>query len=78
MPLVPPTCAKCDGDMQQGFIAEYNSPGSVIVTSWVEGPPKASSWWKSIAPSEKQIPITTYRCTNCGYLESYAWRNSAQ
>jgi hypothetical protein len=40
--------------------------------------PQNEMWGKGIKPGfllnsvEREIPITTYRCKKCGYLESYA------
>lgn len=70
MPLVPPTCPKCDGDMVEGFVTD-NTYGSMNPSSWAEGTPKPSFWGGTKQP-KTTLPITTYRCTNCGYLEAYA------
>ena len=64
-------CPKCNGEMAQGFIAEYTQ-ASILVNTWVEGPPEKSFWTTVWVPKEKCIPIGTFRCAQCGYLESYA------
>lgn len=75
MPLVPPTCAKCDGEMEVGYIPDYRP--SIKPSFWVKGLPK-KSFWTGIVEPDRLTPIITFRCTNCGYLESYAWRNPAK
>jgi hypothetical protein len=66
-------CAKCNGEMVLGFIFECENHK---LDTWVEGPPKKSWWggfWGGVtAPKEKRISIGTFRCSKCGFLESYA------
>lgn len=73
MPATSHTCPKCQGTMVQGFIADFADLGQVAnVSTWVEGAPKMSFWFGTKTPAEKRLPIGTYRCAGCGYLESYA------
>ncbi len=65
-------CPKCDAKMVQGFIVDRSQGGSRSVSSWVEGPPEKTFWSGTNAPDDKQIPIGTFRCSGCGYLESFA------
>ena len=59
--------------MAQGFIADFADMGqNANVSTWVEGSPQASLLFGAKAPAGKRIPIGTYRCSLCGYLESYA------
>lgn len=46
--------------------------GGIHVSAWVEGPPEKSFWTGTKVPAEKRIPIGTFRCPKCGFLESYA------
>ena len=64
-------CYKCSGEMVQGFIVDFNLTGR-IVSSWVEGAPEKSTWTGTKASTEKTIPVGVFRCTGCGFLESYA------
>jgi hypothetical protein len=57
--------------MEQGFVLDLTY-GSQRVSQWVEGPPQKSFWTTTRAPAEKQVPIGTFRCEQCGFLESYA------
>jgi hypothetical protein len=72
------SCPKCTGRMAEGFALErghYNTPG---IGSWVDGPwvpppKKMLAFGDPLRLRERQQwPITGYRCTSCGYLESYA------
>jgi Domain of unknown function (DUF6487) len=64
-------CPKCNSEMVQGFIVDFNLAGR-MVSSWVEGAPEKSSWTGTKAPTEKCIPVGTFRCSGCGFIESYA------
>ena len=64
-------CPKCQGDMVQGWVAEF-AAAQTLVSTWVEGSPERSVFYGTKIPQEKCIPIGTFRCEACGYLESYA------
>jgi hypothetical protein len=71
---VPSSCSKCGGNLAQGFSAQF-IPCSIyaIVDYWVAGEPQ-KTWRGAKLPRGKDqyIPIAHFRCTNCGFLESYA------
>ncbi len=64
-------CPKCSGRMEQGFVMD-NTYGARVVSHWAAGAPQKSFWAGTKMPEEKLIPIGTFRCSKCGYLESYA------
>jgi len=64
-------CPKCQGEMEQGFVLD-NTYGERIVSHWSSGQPKKSFWTGTKLSEDKQIPIGTFRCKDCGYLESFA------
>lgn len=64
-------CPKCRSAMDVGFIKD-ESYGTTHVTEWVEGEPEKSVWTGTKTSGRQLMPVTTYRCTSCGYLESYA------
>ena len=66
-----PTCPKCQKKMEDGFIKDEGY-GTVHASKWVEGPPEKSFWSGTKTSGRKQVQVVTYRCTSCGYLESYA------
>jgi len=61
------SCPKCKGAMEQGVIIDYWAE-QYRDSTWAPGNPK----WRVFAKMPKEKKITAYRCTNCGYLESYA------
>lgn len=64
-------CPKCNGRMEQGFVLD-STYGARIVSQWAAGPPEKSFWSGTKLPDEALIPIGTFRCESCGFLESYA------
>ena len=57
--------------MEQGFVLDQTY-GARGVSQWAAGAPVKSFWTGTKLPEEKLVPIGTYRCSSCGYLESYA------
>jgi hypothetical protein len=65
-------CPKCGSEMEEGFIKDEGY-GTVHASKWVEGPPEKSYWTGSMKTRGKQqVQVRSYRCSRCGYLESYA------
>ena len=64
------SCPKCNGKMEQGFIVDLAQ--GVYVSQWAPGAPKKSFWTKTKLPVKQMIPIGSFRCMDCGFLESYA------
>jgi hypothetical protein len=56
-----PTCAKCGKAMEAGFVLDYQGHG-----------PEPSFWTGVKFKGHQRLPVTTYRCPGCGFLESYA------
>lgn len=71
------SCLRCQGSMEPGFTVD-NTYGGRLVSSWIAGEPVFGSiFGKTLTglarmKDRKAINTTTYRCTSCGYLESYA------
>lgn len=58
--------------MEEGFILD-ETHGGQRQSRWVEGKPIRSFWTGlKIAKEARRLPITTYRCRRCGFLESFA------
>ena len=64
-------CPKCNGTMVQGFIFEIDGPMRKVST-WVEGAPEKSFWQSAKVQADKCVPVGSFRCSACGFLESYA------
>ena len=65
-------CPKCNSVMVQGFIFDFHAGGKRIVSNWVEGAPEKTFWGGTNIPADKCVPVGTFRCSACGFLESYA------
>ncbi|MFU7559388.1 PF20097 family protein [Stieleria sp. JC731] len=66
-------CPKCELEMTAGFIADWND-ADVRVSRWLEGE-VSSGWLQEVNPRKnRQFKISTYRCPECGLLESYAFK----
>lgn len=64
-------CPKCQSKMTEGFIVDQGY-GRRFVSQWVEGVPATGFWMGVKLSTQRRIDTQTYRCTSCGYLESYA------
>jgi len=65
------TCPKCQASMVEGFVIDQGY-GVRTVSSWLEGPPQKSRWTGVKLGGRTPVEIATWRCTSCGFLESYA------
>ena len=66
-------CLRCNGPMEPGFTLEIDGRNKRRRVRWVAGIPKRSIWFGDISTSgQRMLFIRTYRCVQCGYLESYA------
>jgi hypothetical protein len=68
--MATPVCAKCGGEMELGVIPDYVGRGGIMEPEWAAGKPISSFF--GIQVSGRRHNVRTYRCTECGYLESYA------
>lgn len=57
--------------MEQGFTIDKGDYSVPTVGSWHRGKPK-KSWWGLKTSKAERHEIEVWRCTGCGYLESYA------
>lgn len=65
-------CPRCDGQMQEGFLLDRGDLEMRHPSVWVAGPPEKSLWLGTKIEGRESFQISSYRCTSCGYLESYA------
>lgn len=65
------SCLKCQSSMKVGFTLDHTY-GSRAAASWVEDEPETSVWVGVKIGGKKVLPIETWRCSKCGYLENYA------
>lgn len=65
-------CLRCGGRMERGFVADKAHYSVPVTQEWVEGAPE-TSFWSGLKMKDRDIlPVSTFRCEKCGYLESYA------
>lgn len=67
-------CPKCSGEMVQGFTCGREGPNRVVLT-WDEGAPEKVGWlFRQVrkVPLDKSVAVGVFRCSACGFLESYA------
>jgi hypothetical protein len=57
--------------MQEGFVLDRDQ-GAKHVAEWYEGEPVPSVWTGLKTSGKAHFKIRSYRCPQCGYLESYA------
>jgi predicted nucleic-acid-binding Zn-ribbon protein len=69
--MAQPSCPKCTGLMEEGFILDVARQGYGQAT-WVQGPPEPSFWAGLKLNAKTRRPVVALRCSRCGYLESYA------
>ncbi len=65
------TCLRCGGEMEEGFALEEGQSG-FKQGRWIPGPPKKSIWTGLKLGGKPKLPISAYRCMNCGFLDLYA------
>lgn len=59
------TCPKCKDDMEEGLIPDAKGVLALYPSKWV-------TKIKLITLKDQSKNVKTFRCTSCGYLESYA------
>jgi predicted nucleic-acid-binding Zn-ribbon protein len=65
------SCPKCGGRMAEGFTLDHTHGGYKQAT-WVDGAAEKSVWVGLKLKGRRQLPLASYRCERCGFVESYA------
>ncbi len=60
-------CSECGGLLEQGFVPD-STYGGALNPKWVT----KVKGWGVFTKFENYKYVTTYRCTSCGLLKSYA------
>ena len=65
-------CPKCGGTTSEGFLVDQGDYGMNYQARWHRGSPQ-KAWWGGLKVRKADlIPVETYRCNRCGFLEQYA------
>ena len=64
-------CSKCNGKMEEGLVVDLSYKGA-IPSMWVEDPAADSGVVGAVDNHKRKVKTVTYRCSNCGFLDSYA------
>ncbi len=68
-----PKCPKCGKKMEEGCtLGRAEFPAYAYVTVWTSGVPKRGKNGLVDIDGKNVIETRTFRCSWCGYLESYA------
>jgi len=65
-------CPKCQRTMVVGFVVDKGHHNMPSGPEWCEGQPVRSFWFGLKTKGRESRAVRTFRCTGCGYLESYA------
>ncbi len=70
-------CGKCGGTLKEGFLVD-SSKNATRVAEWAEGAPQY--WVLRILRmrGRRKLPVRSFRCSRCGFLESYALEERAE
>jgi hypothetical protein len=74
MIVTAPNCLSCKVEMEEGFIPDLGHANAASQPKWTEGAPEKSFWTGLKLKDRERLPIATYRCPQCGLLQSYARR----
>ncbi|BAH40699.1 MAG TPA: hypothetical protein DGD08_18540 [Gemmatimonas aurantiaca] len=58
--------------MEQGFLLDRGHANASQEQEWVQGEVERSIWVGIKTKGREKLPVRTFRCPRCGYLESYA------
>ncbi|TCL90769.1 hypothetical protein C8J38_107129 [Rhizobium sp. PP-WC-2G-219] len=68
---LPYQCSRCNADMEEGFLLEKGD-GLLSSETWISGKP-VKSYLSGLNLKGKDVyDVVTFRCSACGYLDSYA------
>ncbi|WP_297833414.1 hypothetical protein [Thermomonas sp.] len=72
-----PTCIHCNGTLEPGYLLDRDGRYRPRQQRWVAGVVDDSVLGALFQRSAMQnigdtLPVTTYRCTTCGWLDSFA------
>ena len=57
--------------MEEGYVLDRGHGNAKNPSSWIEGAPQRA-WYGIRTKGHDKHKVRSFRCTKCGYLESYA------
>ena len=64
-------CEKCSGEMESGVLVD-RSQAWIYPAIWADGPVERGVFGGLKPEGRRLYRVITWRCTHCGYLESFA------
>ena len=61
-------CLRCNSAMERGYLPDRGHADSMKIAEWVSDAPE-QRWWGLRTTGHQQIPLSAYRCSQCGYVE---------
>jgi hypothetical protein len=65
-----PTCLRCSGPTERGLLVDHGY-GIIYPLAWIAGTGRWSKLFGLRLRGQRKMPVVTYRCTNCGRIESF-------
>jgi len=65
-------CPKCGGAMEEGYVARPWATYAGQPERWVRGRAPVEADFRLSGKSAKARTVVSWRCSDCGFLESYA------
>lgn len=65
-------CPKCKGSMDEGYFLDRQQGARKVPSEWVEGEPDRMFLIGVSINGKDHREIQVFRCSSCGFLESYA------
>jgi DNA-directed RNA polymerase subunit RPC12/RpoP len=67
-------CPRCSSSLEPGVLLDKGDNNRPNTVEWLKGTAEYSFWTGIKKKGREVLPVRTYRCERCGYLESYAER----
>jgi hypothetical protein len=72
MPTKSAKCPKCEGAMERGYVARPWATYAGQPERWVAGRAPSEADFRVSAKAPRARTVVSWRCADCGFLESYA------
>src|SRR5215475_3283817 len=69
-------CPECGGEMEEGYVPDHTFV-HFTRERWFSGKPSQGMYGLKNIRWRQGIAVSTFRCAKCGYLKSYAKKESS-